>query len=147
MKIDQGFRPLGQSRSGNDAGSKQVQHRSFAEVMVQQDANRTQEQLQQKLQDIHRQGDRLARTMTVRELKLYRQMIKHFLEETIRRGVVLKEVKGFDRRGRMKRYKLLDEIDETLVSMADDLLDSEQGRIELLNKIGEIRGLLINLLF
>ncbi len=115
--------------------------------MVQQDADRTQEQLQQKLQDIHRQGDRLAKIMTVRELKLYRQMIKQFLEDTIRRGVVLKEVKGFDRRGRIKRYKLLDEIDETLVSMAEDLLDSEQGRIDLLNKIGEIRGLLINLLF
>ncbi|MNE66321.1 hypothetical protein D3C80_1618630 [compost metagenome] len=60
---------------------------------------------------------------------------------------MLKEVRGFDRRGRMKRYKLLEEIDETLVSMAEDLLDSEQGRIDLLNKIGEIRGLLINLLY
>jgi uncharacterized protein YaaR (DUF327 family) len=147
MKIDQGFRPLGQNRAGNEATNKQVQPRSFADVMVQQDADRTQEQLQQKLQDIHRQGDRLAKIMTVRELKLYRQMIKQFLEDTIRRGVVLKEVKGFDRRGRIKRYKLLDEIDATLVSMAEDLLDSEQGRIDLLNRIGEIRGLLINLLF
>ncbi|WP_141503709.1 YaaR family protein [Paenibacillus luteus] len=147
MKIDQNFRPLGQNRANNDTQSKQIQPRSFADVMVQQDADRTQEQLQQKLQDIHRQGDRLAKVMTVRELKIYRQMIKKFLEDTIRRGVVLKEVKGFDRRGRIKRYKLLDEIDATLVSMAEDLLDSEQGRIDLLNKIGEIRGLLINLLF
>lgn len=147
MKIDQGFRPLGQNRASNDASAKQVHPRSFADVMVQQDADRTQEQLQQKLQDIHRQGDRLAKVMTVRELKLYRQMIKQFLEDTVRRGVVLKEVKGFDRRGRIKRYKLLDEIDATLVLMAEDLLDSEQGRIDLLNKIGEIRGLLINLLF
>jgi uncharacterized protein YaaR (DUF327 family) len=147
VKIDQGFRPLGQNRTNNEASNKQIQPRSFADVMVQQDADRTQEQLQQKLQDIHRQGDRLARVMTVRELKIYRQMIKQFLEDTIRRGVVLKEVKGFDRRGRIKRYKLLDEIDETLVSMAEDLLDSEQGRIDLLNRIGEIRGLLINLLF
>ncbi|MDQ8737436.1 YaaR family protein [Paenibacillus sp. LHD-38] len=147
MKIDQGFRPLGQNRTNNDALNKQVQSRSFADVMVQQDADRTQEQLQQKLQDIHKQGERLARIMTVRELKLYRQMIKQFLEDTIRRGVVLKEVKGFDRRGRIKRYKLLDEIDATLISMAEDLLDSEQGRIDLLNRIGEIRGLLINLLF
>lgn len=138
---------MGQNRTNNEATNKQIQPRSFADVMVQQDADRTQEQLQLKLQDIHRQGDRLARVMTVRELKIYRQMIKQFLEDTIRRGVVLKEVKGFDRRGRIKRYKLLDEIDATLVSMAEDLLDSEQGRIDLLNRIGEIRGLLINLLF
>ncbi len=103
--------------------------------------------MQQKLQDIQKQGDRLAKLMTVRELKLYRQMVKQFLEDTIRRGVGLKEVRGFDRRGRVKRYKLLDEVDETLVSMAEELLDSEQGRIDLLNKIGEIRGILINLFF
>ncbi|CAM4402063.1 YaaR family protein [Paenibacillus alkaliterrae] len=147
MKIDQGFRPLGRNHANSDSGAKQVLPRNFADVMIQQDANRTHEQLQQKLQDIHKQGDRLAKIMTVRELKLYRQMIKQFLEDTVRHGVVLKEVKGFDRRGRIKRYKLLDEIDATLVSMAEDLLDSEQGRIDLLHKIGEIRGLLINLLF
>lgn len=108
---------------------------------------RTQEQLQQKLTEIHNQGERLARTMTVRELKMYRQMVKRFLEDTVKRGIGLKELRGFDRRGRTKRYKLLDEIDSALVSMAEELLESEQGRIELLGRIGEIRGLLINLLF
>ncbi len=147
MKIDHGFRPLGQNRTSGDSSNNKTQPRSFSDVMVQQDAMRTQEQLQQKLQDIHRQGDRLAKVMTVRELKLYRQLVKQFLEDTIRRGVVLKEVKGFDRRGRVKRYKLLDEVDAALVELADELLDSEEGRIELLARIGELRGMLINLLF
>lgn len=147
MRVDQSWRPVGQNRASADSSMKPVQPASFADVMVQQDAQRTQEQLNQKLQDIHRQGDRLAKLMTVRELMLYRQMVKLFLEDTIRRGVGLKEVRGFDRRGRVKRYKLLDEIDATLVTMAEDLLDSEEGRIELLNKIGEIRGILINLMF
>jgi uncharacterized protein len=130
-----------------DSSTKPVQPANFADVMVQQDAQRSQEQLQQKLQDIHKQGDRLAKNMTVRELMLYRQMVKSFLEDTLRRGVGLKEVRGFDRRGRVKRYKLLDEIDAHLVSMGEDLLHTEEGRIELLNKIGEIRGILINLMF
>ncbi|MEF2247644.1 MULTISPECIES: YaaR family protein [unclassified Paenibacillus] len=147
MRVDQGWRPLGQNRTANDSATRPVQPTSFADVMVQRDAERTHEQLQQKLQDIHRQGERLARIMSVRELKLYQQMVKQFLEDTIRRGVGLKEVRGFDRRGRVKRYKLLEQIDETLVSMAEELLDSEEGKLELLNKIGEIRGLLINFLF
>jgi len=147
MKIDQGWRPLGQNRTSTDTSTKSVQMKSFSDVMVQQEAQRTQEQLQQKLQDIHRQGERLAKLMTVRELKLYRQMVKQFLEDTVRRGIGLKELRGFDRRGRVKRYKLLEEIDEKLVLMAEELLESEQGRLELLNNIGEIRGLLINLFF
>lgn len=146
MRVDQSWR-LAQHRTNADSSSKPIQATSFADVMVQQDAQRTQEQLQQKLQDIQRQGERLAKLMTVRELMLYRQMVKQYLEDTIRRGVGLKEVRGFDRRGRVKRYKLLDEIDAALVSMAEDMLHSEEGRIELLNKIGEIRGILINLMF
>ena len=83
----------------------------------------------------------------MRELLQYKLLIKQFLEETARRGVNLRDTKGWDRRGRSKRYKLLEEIDLELLSLADELLENEQGRIEILHKIGEIRGMLINLLF
>ncbi|MBM7569357.1 uncharacterized protein YaaR (DUF327 family) [Paenibacillus sacheonensis] len=121
--------------------------KSFSDVMNVQDEQRTIEQLQEKLKDIHNQGERLARSMTVRELKLYRQMVKQFLEDTVRRGVGMKETRGFDRRGRTKRYKLLEEIDASLVLMGEELLESEDGRLKLLQSVGDIRGMLINLFF
>jgi uncharacterized protein YaaR (DUF327 family) len=99
------------------------------------------------LEQIQLQGERLSKSMTVRELRQYKLLIKKFLEDTARRGVQLRDTKGWDRRGRSKRYKLLEEIDENLLVMADDLLEHEQGRIEILQKIGEIRGMLINLFF
>lgn len=34
-----------------------------------------------------------------------------------------------------------------MLTLADELLESEQGRIDLLGKVGEIRGMLINLAF
>ena len=147
MKINPGYRPVGQERLRGDTGSKPLQPKSFTDMMAGQEEQRTREELQQKLQDIHRQGERLSRSMTVRELMLYRQMVKKFLEDTARRGIGLKETRGWDRRGRTKRYKLLEEIDEALVSMADELLNSEEGRIDLLQRVGEIRGMLINLVF
>ncbi|AJY74904.1 YaaR family protein [Paenibacillus beijingensis] len=147
MKIDPGFRTIGQERTRSDGSGRPAAPKAFADVMHQHDQERTHEELQQKLQDIQLQGERLTRSMTVRELKLYRHMVKQFLELTVRRGIGLKEVQAMDRRGRIKRHKLLDEIDEALVSMADELLDSEHGRIELLQRVGDIRGLLINLLF
>lgn len=147
MKINPGFRPLGHDLARADQSPKQAPLRSFADVIGQQDQQRTQEQLQRKLQDIHMQGERLSRSMTVRELLLYRQMVKSFLEDTAVRGIGLKETRGWDRRGRTKRYKLLEEVDAILVSMAETLLETEQGRIELLAKIGDIRGILINLWF
>ncbi|MFC5648870.1 YaaR family protein [Paenibacillus solisilvae] len=147
MKINPGWRPLGQDRTRTDLGSKQVQQRNFADIMQQQDEQQSIEHLQRKLQDIQMQGERLSRSMTVRELKLYRQMVKQFLEDTVKRGIGMKETRGFDRRGRTKRYKLLDELDSALVAMGEELLGSEEGRLELLQKIGDIRGILINLFF
>ncbi|MGU3474031.1 YaaR family protein [Paenibacillus sp. D51F] len=147
MKIDPGWRPLGQDRARDSAAGKPVQSKSFADAMRYQDQSRSREELEQKLQDIQQQGERLSRSMTMRELKAYKAMVKQFLEMTVRRGVGIKDVRSMDRRGRIKRHKLLDEIDESLLAMADELLLSEQGRMELLQRVGDIRGLLINLLF
>lgn len=73
--------------------------------------------------------------------------MKRFLEDTVRRGITLRDSRGWDRRGRNKRYKLVEEIDAALIALAEELLETEQGKIELLQKVGEIRGMLINLSF
>lgn len=147
MKIDPGYRPLKSSLSGSDSAAKPIQAKSFSDVMQHHGEQSSKEELARKFKEIQLQGDRLARSMTVRELKAYRTMVKRFLEDTVRRGVGIKESRGWDRRGRGKRYKLLDEVDAALLAMADELLETEQGKIELLQKIGEIRGMLINICY
>lgn len=148
MKIIPGWRPSGKDLKLPDSGSSaHLQPKAFSDLLHQQDVHATHEEIGRMLNQIQLQSERLAKSMTVRELRQYKLMIKKFLEETVRRGVGLKDTRGWDRRGRTKRYKLLEEIDEELLAMADELLASEQGRIELLNKIGEIRGMLINLFF
>lgn len=147
MKIQPGFHPVNKTVQRGETANRPTQLPNFGDFMQQQDEQRTQEQLQRKLDDIRLQGERLTRSMTVRELVLYRQMVKAFLEDTVKRGVGLKETRGWDRRGRSKRYKLLEEVDAMLVGMGEELLQSEEGRLELLHKVGEIRGLLINLAF
>jgi uncharacterized protein len=147
MKIQPGFYPVGKTLQRGESASRPTQAQSFGDLMEQQEHQRTHEELQRKLEDIRLQGDRLTRSMTVRELVIYRQLVKGFLEDTVRNGIALKETKGWDRRGRGKKYKLLEEVDSMLVSMGEELLQSEEGRIDLLHKVGEIRGILINLVF
>lgn len=148
MKINPGLRPFGKELKVPEHSTNQhISHRTFADSMQQHEVQASMEELQRKLKQIAQQADRLSKMMTVRELRQYKLLIKQFLEETAKRGIHLKDTRGWDRRGRSKRYKLLEEIDQTLLDMADEMLENEQGRIEILNKIGEIRGLLINLLF
>lgn len=148
MKIHSNINTLGKNVQRGEAFPQQpVQHKSFSDMMNRQDEKANREQLRLMLDQINVQGQRLAKSMTVRELRAYKQLVKQFLEETVRRGVALKETKGWDRRGRTKRYKLLEEVDSLLLQMGEELLEHEQGRIELLNKIGEIRGMLLNAYF
>jgi len=71
--------------------------------MNQQDERHSEEQLRKHLQQIFLQGERLSKSMTVRELHAYKSMIRKFLEDTVRRGIGLKETRGWDRRGRGKK--------------------------------------------
>ncbi|MHA0857590.1 YaaR family protein [Paenibacillus sp. CMAA1364] len=145
MKINPGLRPFKSEVSPNEGNTKIVQQKSFSDVIQQQGQQASQEELSRRFKEIQMQGDRLARSMTIRELKAYRMMVKRFLEDTVRNGVTMKETIGWDRRGRGKRYKLIDELDSALLAMADELLESEEGKINLLHQMGEIRGMLINL--
>lgn len=148
MKINPGWRPFGKIiQHGDSSNQTPIPPKSFSDTLHHQDEKANLEQLNRMLKQIQVQGERLAKSMTVRELRLYKNMVKQFLEETVRRGVSIKDTKGWDRRGRGKRYKLLDEMDRYLLDMADDMLETEQGKIDLLVKMGEIRGLLINLFF
>ncbi|QWU16317.1 hypothetical protein SAMN04487895_1219 [Paenibacillus sophorae] len=147
MKINPNFRPLKNELPLNENMNKPVQQKTFSDVFQQHGEQATRDEITRRIQEIQAQGERLSKSMTIRELAIYRVMVKKFLEETARRGVTLKETKGWDRRGRGKRYKLLEEIDAALLTLADELLESEQGRINLLSKVGEIRGMLINLSF
>lgn len=148
MKINPGLRPFGNEPVRNDGNaSASASSRPFSGFLREGREAVTQDELARRMDRIAKQGERLAKSMTIRELREYKLLVQRFLEETVKKGIGLKETRGWDRRGRSKRYQLLDEIDRTLVSMADELLTTEQGRLELLAKIGEIRGMLINLFF
>lgn len=63
----------------------------------------------------------------------------------MKHGMELKQSHTWNRFGEGRRLKIIDTIDARLVELAQDILDEEKEAIDLLDKIGEIKGLLINL--
>ena len=51
-----------------------------------------------------------------------------------------------DRRGRHRVYGIIKLINENLDNLAEELLKEESDNLTILNKIGEIEGLLIDIL-
>jgi uncharacterized protein YaaR (DUF327 family) len=106
VKINPGWRPFSKEiQRTENTTAQQLQQKSFSDMMHQQNEGANQEQLQRILQEIQMQGDRLSKSMTVRELRQYKLLVMKFLEETVRRGVQLRDTRGWDRRGRAKRKK------------------------------------------
>ena len=90
------------------------------------------------MNDITAQGNRIAQHMDIRDMKKYRGLIKDFLNEVVYRSHKFSRENFLDRKGRHRVYGL----DE----LARELVKDEKDHIAILSRIGEIRGLLLDIL-
>ena len=104
-----------------------------------------QERLNQMMQEIVQQGDRISKKMDIRDMRKYRSLIKDFMNEIVNRSHKFSRENFLDRRGRHRVYGIIKRVDETLDELAQELVKDEKDHIAILNKIGEIRGLLLDI--
>ncbi len=104
-----------------------------------------QARLQGLMEEITMQGERLYKRRDVRDMKKYRSLIKEFMNEVVSRSHAFSRENFLDKRGRHRVYGIIRLIDENLDELAKELVKDEQDNISILNKIGEIRGLLLDI--
>ncbi len=104
-----------------------------------------QEKLNMMLNDITTQGNLIAQHMDIRDMKKYRGLIKDFMNEVVNRSHKFSRENFLDRKGRHRVYGIIRLVDATLDELASELVKDEKDHISILNKIGEIRGLLLDI--
>ncbi len=104
-----------------------------------------QEKLNTLMTEITAQGERLAKKRDVKDMKRYRSLIKEFMNEIVSHSHEFTRENYLDRRGRHRVYGIIRLVDENLDELAQELVKDEQDHISILNKIGEIRGLLLDI--
>ena len=67
------------------------------------------------------------------------------MNEIVSRSHSFSRENFLDRRGRHRVYGIIRLVDETLDELAQELVKEESDNITILNKIGEIRGLLLDI--
>ncbi len=110
-----------------------------------QEAN-LQAKLTSLMEDITTQGAHLAKHMDIRDMKKYRKTIKEFLNEVVYRSHSFSRENFLDRRGRHRVYGIVRLIDANLDKLAEALMAEEKNQIDILGRIDEIRGLLLDIL-
>ena len=101
--------------------------------------------LTQMMEEITMQGEKLAKHRDIKDMKRYRALIKDFMNEIVNRSHVFSRENFLDRKGRHRVYGIIRLIDKNLDELAQELVKDEKDNLAILNKIGEIRGLLLDI--
>ncbi|WNS81295.1 YaaR family protein [Domibacillus sp. DTU_2020_1001157_1_SI_ALB_TIR_016] len=118
---------------------------TFTDVIANKRQNAALEKMNRMVKDIEVQGEKLAEHRTIDDLRKYKKMVKEFMQEAVDSGLQLEEQRGFNRRGRTKVYKIVKEVDSRLTQLANDVINKEKSQLDILSKVGEIQGLLVNI--
>lgn len=97
------------------------------------------------MEEITREGEKLAKRRDVKDMRHYRGLVKSFLNEIVTHSHSFSRENFLDRRGRHRVYGIIRLVDENLDQLAQELMKDEKDNLEILNRIGEIRGLLLDI--
>ncbi|MCR5100319.1 MAG: YaaR family protein [Butyrivibrio sp.] len=103
------------------------------------------ERLNLMMQDIVQQGDKISKKKDIKDMQMYRRLIKDFMNEIVSRSHEFSRENFLDRRGRHRVYGIIRLVDQNLDELAGELLKDEKDNISILEKIGQIQGLLLDI--
>ncbi|HCC07740.1 MAG TPA: DUF327 domain-containing protein [Clostridiales bacterium] len=107
-------------------------------------------QLKEKLNllmgDISIQGKQLAEHMDFKYLKKYRALVTEFITEVVAHSHKFSRENFLDKRGRHRVYGIIKLINKDVDELAQELIKEEKDHISILNRVDEIRGLLLDII-
>jgi uncharacterized protein len=143
MEVSKVEKPsLGKIKPKQDVATDRI---TFSELMNKGREQLDLERLQNKIKEIEEQGKILAENRTVGDLRKFKSLVKSFMEDAVKYGLSLEERHGFNRRGRTRIFKIVKEVDKKLLELTDSILKKQEPALRILERIGEIKGLLINI--
>ncbi|QGG49246.1 YaaR family protein [Heliorestis convoluta] len=118
---------------------------SFSELMAARRTELQTDKLNKLIEDIEDQGKILAESRTVEDLSRYKKLVKEFMEEAVKYGLKLEERRGHTRRGKTKIYKIVATVDQKLLELTDAVLKKQAKGLQILDMVGQIKGLLVDI--
>ncbi len=103
------------------------------------------ERLTSLMSKIDEQGQKIAKHMDIRDMKQYRSLVKEFVNEVVSRSHEFSRENFLDRRGRHRVYGMVKLVDKNLDDLAQALVADEKDHLDILGRVDEIRGMLLDI--
>ena len=104
-----------------------------------------QEKLGSMMEQITEQGEKITKHMDIKDMRKYRELVKGFLNEVVNRSHKFSRENFLDRRGRHRVYGIVKLVDKNLDELAGELVKEEKNHLEIVGRIDDIRGLLLDI--
>jgi len=130
------------SEKGVKAGNEQV---DFAKALGKVNQREYQEDLHKLIAEVDKFSKKLAHSCTLNDLKNYKRAVQNFLNRTIKVAYEAQDESSWDRMGRQKLYVLVKKVDEDLEELSRQVLGEQTDSLNILEKLDEIRGLLVDM--
>ncbi|WP_313755803.1 YaaR family protein [Tissierella sp.] len=111
---------------------------------LEQDQIRT--ELKSLYDKIETQSDKLSNKLFIDDLIQYKKLVREFLNITVNNSHIFFKENSLDRRGRHRVYSLVKKVDQELDELTQEFLDLENKRINILKRLNDIQGILMDIM-
>ncbi len=149
MKV-QGFNAVGgemiKKLTAEEVHESENRNVVFSRKLSEASAGAHERHIADSIDKIYEQGKRLSEKADLKELHIYKEMIKELVSETVSNAYEFTKSSQFGGRGRNKVYAIINKVDEKLDEMTQMVLNKEKDNIELLSMVDDIKGMLVDML-
>ncbi|HET7629511.1 MAG TPA: YaaR family protein [Bacillales bacterium] len=144
MKISRDLQA--KTKSGGSRKAKSSQPPASFDGMVRREGDRLRvEELDRLFADLEKQGEQLLQSRTFTEFLRFKDKVRQFLHEAVTVGMRLRRKREFHPHSGTRTLTTVEQVNRQLEQMTRHFLGEQKQSIDLLAKIGEIEGLLLNL--
>jgi len=135
---------IGRVRRGAIAQERKVvsSRKDFSQNLNQEREKKSHEQLKRMVDDIKKKGNRLVITKTYSDVRLYKKMIKEYLESVLQYMYDTKKDISF---WQTQYFITVDTVDEKLEELTSVLLGEEKANLDIAATIDDIQGLIVDI--
>ncbi|MDF2592681.1 MAG: hypothetical protein K0S75_2147 [Clostridia bacterium] len=118
---------------------------TFADALQRKGEEDLDTRLNKLMSQINFQGEQLGKNMDIKELKNYKRLITEFMDEVVNSSLKYSKHNQFDRRGRHKVYAMVKKVNARVEELSREFLKEEKDNIKILESIGTIKGMLLDI--
>lgn len=127
------------------SSTKSPEKSSFQKKLESVNEENVRERLDTLMDYVDQYGEKLKETMDKEDLQAYKKQVKEFLKIIQKEFARTKQSFSWDNQGNLKTYMIIEKINNQMEKLQEEFIQDQADVLEVVRRIDEIRGLLLDL--